>query len=182
MSAPGVRACLPQVACLSAPGVRACLPRGACVLEREGKFGVSPQRHSMDMIAMRHCSSKMTEATTLRRAFPSPQRPPFFLILHKPQAFYLTGLASSPGAGGPKNAATAAAEARKVLLRAIVTLRNADFVGVMEDMGRLVRLLRCTLGVGALEPPNAAVMHGVRRALCGMHGVREGCSMGHAGG
>ena len=52
-------------------------------------------------------------------------------------------------------------EARKVLLKAIVALRNADFVGVMEDMGRLVRLLRCALGVAVMDPPTPDVLRSV---------------------
>lgn len=38
-----------------------------------------------------------------------------------------------------------------------MTLRNADFVGVMEDTGRLVRLLQCVLGVPGLNPPSDEV-------------------------
>ena len=34
-----------------------------------------------------------------------------------------------------------------MLLRAIVTLRQADFVGVVEDMPRLLHMLRCVLGL-----------------------------------
>jgi len=97
------------------------------------------------------------------------------------QAFYLTGLKIPPpgsstsssrsssseskgssGPGGSEGAALdARGDARKVLLKAIVTLRNADFVGVMEDMGRLVRLLQCTLGVPQLDAPTPAVLRSV---------------------
>ena len=48
-----------------------------------------------------------------------------------------------------------------MLLKAIVTLRNADFVGIVEDMGRLVRMLRCTLGLGSIEVPTPEVMRSV---------------------
>jgi len=91
------------------------------------------------------------------------------------QAFYLTGLnipslsssSGSPGANGKSGGSSGSApldskgEARKVLLKAIVTLRNADFVGVMEDMGRLVRLLSCTLGVPQLDAPSSAMLRSV---------------------
>jgi hypothetical protein len=90
------------------------------------------------------------------------------------QAFYLTGLkipslssasgnqvASRKGGGSAGAPLDSRGEARKVLLKAIVTLRNADFVGVMEDMGRLVRLLSCTLGVPPLEAPSSAMLRSV---------------------
>ena len=53
------------------------------------------------------------------------------------QAFYLTGLHGSH---------------KTVLLRAILTLRSVDFVGLQEELGKSVSMLRCLLGVQEVPP------------------------------
>ena len=61
------------------------------------------------------------------------------------QSFYLTGLKSETK------------DYKGVLLKAIVTLRNADFVGLLEDMDRTVLMLKCALGIENLQIPKANV-------------------------
>jgi hypothetical protein len=73
-------------------------------------------------------------------------------------------VAAVASSGGKRSAASEEKdrlEGRKVLLKAIVALRAADFVGVMEDLGRLVGLLRCALGLRALEAPKPEVLRSV---------------------
>ena len=88
------------------------------------------------------------------------------------QAFYLTGLPVPPplsalqadarhtSNNGPQQTRQISTaeesvreETRRVLLKAIVTLRQVDFVGIVEDMPRLIHMLKCVIGLDKLEIP-----------------------------
>jgi len=130
---------------------------------------VKKQSPSLQFVQDKTLREQMRNGMTLRQyaAYPHSHHDWHGSSLNR-QAFYLTGQTAGGGAGkaGKKQRGEADLlvddqEARRVLLRAIVTLRSADFVGVVEDLGRLVVLLRCSLGVGSLLPPTPEVMRSV---------------------